>query len=83
VELITVFVPPELKIFSIFAAIFFAAWIGFALFGAIAPYTLWKITQSWKATKEPPKAYFVLQRVIGILFALVGISFWIFVWTRR
>ncbi|GGA18234.1 hypothetical protein GCM10008018_72740 [Paenibacillus marchantiophytorum] len=54
-RLITVFVPPELKIFSIFAIIFFALWIGFALFGAIAPYTLWKMTQGWKATKEPPE----------------------------
>lgn len=71
------------KIFSTFGTIFFALWIGFALFGAIAPYTLWKITQSWKATKEPPKAYFIMQRIIAILFATIGISFWIFVWTRN
>ncbi|SFL14295.1 hypothetical protein SAMN03159341_103450 [Paenibacillus sp. 1_12] len=76
------FVPPELKIFGIFVAIFFVFWIGAALFMAIAPYTFWKITQSWKALREPPKAYFVLQRIMGILFATIGISFWIFVWTR-
>ncbi|SEB45661.1 DUF6199 family natural product biosynthesis protein [Paenibacillus sp. GP183] len=77
------FVPPEVRVFSVFVMIFFALWTGTALFAAIAPYTLWKITQSWKAVKEPPKAYFVLQRVIGILFAAVGISFWVFVWTRH
>jgi hypothetical protein len=75
--------PPFFNVISIFIMIFFALWLGAALFAAISPYTLWKITQSWKAVKEPPKAYFVLQRIIGILFAAIGISFWVFVWTRR
>ncbi|WP_397355687.1 DUF6199 family natural product biosynthesis protein [Paenibacillus sp. N3.4] len=48
--------------------IFFAALIGFALFGGIAPYTLWKITLSWKATKEPTKSYFIIQRIMGYIF---------------
>ena len=73
------FVPPEVRIFSVFIMILFALWIGFAVFGAIAPYTLWKITQSWKATKEAPKSYFVMQRIIAIVFATIGISFWVFV----
>jgi threonine/homoserine/homoserine lactone efflux protein len=76
-------VPPEVKVFSFFYIIIFIIWIGGALFTAIAPYTFWKITQSWKAVRESPKAYFVMQRIMGILFAAVGISFWVFVWTRH
>jgi hypothetical protein len=76
-------VPPFIHVFSIFVIIFFAVWTGGALFIAIAPYTFWKITESWKAVKEPSKAYFVMQRILGMLFAAVGVSFWVFVWTRH
>jgi hypothetical protein len=69
-----------IQIFTIF---FFAFWIGGCLFIAIAPYTFWKIFSSWKATREPSKAYFVFNRIGGIIFAAIGISFWIFVWTRK
>jgi hypothetical protein len=71
------------KFVVIFPILFFIFWIGGALFIAIAPYTFWKIFQSWKATKEPTKAYFIFQRIGGIIFATIGISFWIFVWTRK
>ncbi|OAS17751.1 hypothetical protein [Paenibacillus oryzisoli] len=63
VKLITLFVLPGVKIFSIFEIIFFALWIGFALFGAITPYTLWKIAQSWKVTKEPTLRVYHLKRI--------------------
>ncbi|MFD0694975.1 DUF6199 family natural product biosynthesis protein [Paenibacillus sp. GCM10027628] len=76
-------VPAEISLIMIFPTIVFILWLGGSLFIAIAPYTFWKITQSWKAVKEPPKVYFVMQRIMGILFATIGISFWVFVLTRH
>jgi hypothetical protein len=67
---------------TLFISLFFALWTGIALFMAIAPYKLWKITQSWKAIREPSKAYFVFQRIGGIIFSAIGLSFWLFVWWR-
>lgn len=31
----------------------------------------WKTFESWKATKEPTKAYFITKRISGIIIMLV------------
>lgn len=66
--------PPELHLFSILYTLFLILWTGIAVFGAVKPKTLWRITQGWKAFSEPPAAYFALQRVIASLFAVVGLT---------
>jgi hypothetical protein len=69
-------------VITVFISLFFAIWTGIALFMVIAPYTFWKITQSWKSFKEPPKIYFVFQRIGGIICSVIGLSFWLFAWWR-
>ncbi|QSO52062.1 hypothetical protein JZ785_25470 [Alicyclobacillus curvatus] len=58
-----------------FVTLFFILWFGMALANVIAPRFVWKMTQSWKAFREPPKAYFLMQRVIALIMILVGLSF--------
>ena len=50
-----------LKVFYIFYIIIFV--IG--LINAIAPKWYWKTFESWKATKEPTKGYFITNRILG------------------
>ncbi|MFC5406342.1 DUF6199 family natural product biosynthesis protein [Cohnella soli] len=44
------------------------------MFVMINPYYIWKITQRWKASREPPRSYFIIQRIVAGLFALIGLS---------
>jgi threonine/homoserine/homoserine lactone efflux protein len=67
-------VPPEVKIISIFITIFMVLWTGGALFITINPYYFWKVTQGWKALREPPKVYFLFMRVMGAIFTLIGLT---------
>ena len=39
----------------------------------INPYLIWRITESWKSSTTPSKAYFIYQRIgglIGVIFSL-------------
>lgn len=54
---------PILSIVYIFLAVLFAV----GLTNAVAPRWVWKNFESWKAVREPPKAYFITQRIIGIV----------------
>lgn len=39
----------------------------------INPYLIWRTTESWKSNTTPSKAYFIYQRIgglIGIIFSL-------------
>jgi len=67
---------------NILATPFFLVWIAFALSNAINPRFMWKITDSWKATKEPLDSYFLIRRVGGAVFSIIGIAFFLFVSTR-
>ncbi|WP_425453335.1 DUF6199 family natural product biosynthesis protein [Cohnella lupini] len=66
--------PPGLHFLTIIIFIFLCLWTGVALFGAINPYYFWKVTQSWKALREPPKSYFIITRIISGVFAIIGLS---------
>ncbi len=66
--------PSPFNVLSLIVFIFLCLWTGIALFGAINPYYLWKVTQSWKVHREPQKSYFIMQRILSGLFALIGLS---------
>ncbi len=54
---------PILIIVYILLAILFAV----GLTNAVAPRWVWKTFESWKATSEPSKTYFITHRIIGII----------------
>lgn len=63
----------------------FASVIGYFIFGLffviglinfINPRLMWKINDSWRATKEPPKSYFAIRRIGGLIAMMIPI-FWI------
>ncbi len=58
---------PILIIVYIFLAVLFV--VGLA--NAVVPRWVWKTFESWKAVSEPSKAYFITQRIIGIVQMLV------------
>jgi len=59
------------NIVAIVGGIFFTVIFVICLITAIAPYWCWKTFQSWKATKEPSKTYFTVQRVVSIIIMIV------------
>jgi len=66
-------VPPEVKVISVVITIFLVLWTGSALFATINPKTFWRLTQGWKATREPSTAYFVFSRIGTATCAIVGL----------
>lgn len=54
--------------FNIFTTLFMLVWIAIAMSNAINPRFMWKITESWKATKEPQDSNFMIRRVAGSVF---------------
>jgi hypothetical protein len=48
------------------------------LLNAINPKLLWKIFESWKATKEPPNSYFLSRRIFGIVSMLIVVAIFLF-----
>lgn len=69
------------NVISVLGTLFFIAWLGIALTNAINPYLAWKITDSWRATKEPPQSYFFVRRIGGIVFSAIGFGFFVLVLT--
>lgn len=67
------------NVIRILEILFFIAWIGFALINAVNPYWAWKITDSWRATKEPTQSYFIFRRIGGIVFSIIGIGFFVLI----
>lgn len=48
------------------------------LLNAISPKLLWNIFESWKASKEPTSAYFLLRRIFGIISMLIVVAICLF-----
>ncbi|MEG0775192.1 DUF6199 family natural product biosynthesis protein [Clostridium sp.] len=48
------------------------------LLNVINPKLLWKIFESWKATKEPTSGYFLCRRAFGIVSMLIVIGIFLF-----
>ena len=60
-------------IFNIIIPLFMVVYLLIAITTAINPYYIWRITQSWKATKEPSKEYFIFMRIGGFVGIVMGI----------
>ncbi len=48
------------------------------LLNAISPKFLWRIFESWKASKEPTSSYFLSRRIFGIVSMLIVIGIFLF-----
>lgn len=62
------FVNAVTVIMFVFCAVVFAAGLAEALF----PKWCWKTFESWKAVKEPTKAYFLRMRIEGIIGMVIA-----------
>lgn len=63
--------PKGMSIFSAIVYIFYIIIFASGLVNAIAPKWFWKTFESWKATKEPTKTYFITKRISGIIIMIV------------
>ena len=63
--------PKGMNIFLTVVYIFYIIIFAIGLVEAIAPKWFWKTFESWKATKEPTKAYFITKRISGIIIMIV------------
>ena len=63
--------PKGMNIFLTVVYIFYIIIFAIGLVEAIAPKWVWKTFESWKATKEPTKAYFITKRISGIIIMIV------------
>lgn len=48
------------------------------LINAINPKLMWRIFESWKATKEPTNAFFISRRIAGIVSMVIVIGLFLF-----
>ena len=55
--------PKGMSVFSTVVCIFYMIIFAIGLVNAIVPKWFWKTFESWKATKEPTKAYFITKRI--------------------
>ena len=61
-----------MNVFSVVVFVFYAVAFLCGLANAAAPRWCWKTFESWKATKEPSKAYFLTKRIAGIVLMVVA-----------
>lgn len=59
--------PAPVKAVSIIAYVLFSIIFAACLLEALFPKWCWKTFESWRAKKEPSKAYFLRMRVAGIV----------------
>ncbi len=48
------------------------------LLNIICPRFMWRIFESWKATKEPTNTYFLMRRIAGIIAIVIIIALVLF-----
>jgi hypothetical protein len=48
------------------------------LLNAVNPKLMWKIFDSWKATKEPANAFFISRRIAGIVAMIAVLAIFLF-----
>ena len=51
-----------------------------SILSMLTPHKLWHIMDSWKATSTPSRAYFIVQRIIGIIGVFASIGLWYMVY---
>lgn len=67
-----------IQVINIIVLIFLVLIFAIGLLNAIFPKKIWKIFASWKATKEPSDAYFLVQRIAGIIVMIIVIALVLF-----
>ena len=48
------------------------------LINAINPRIMWKVFESWRATKEPTNTYFIARRITGIIAMIIVAGVFLF-----
>ncbi len=48
------------------------------LLNAINPKFIWRTFESWKATKEPTKAFFLSRRISGVVSMIIVVGLFLF-----
>jgi hypothetical protein len=68
-----------LKIISFITYIFLGLFFVIGLINFINPKLMWKLLESWKATKEPSKLYFIMRRIGGLIFMVIPVAYIYFI----
>lgn len=50
------------------------------LINFINPRMMWKVTDSWKATREPPRLFFVIRRIGGFIAMAIPVIWLCFIY---
>ncbi len=66
------------KFFTVFPTVIVGLIFISGLLNAINPHITWRLFESWKATKEPSKAFFLTRRIAGIFAMIVSLSIMLF-----
>jgi hypothetical protein len=62
-------------LFMIIILLFILFFLLISIATIINPYYIWRITESWKANREPSKEYFIFCRIGGIIGTIFGLYF--------
>ena len=68
-----------LKIISLITYIILGLFFVIGLINLINPKFMWKLLESWKATKEPSKLYFIMRRIGGLIFVAIPVVYLYFI----
>lgn len=63
--------PEGTKIFTTIVFIFYIIIFSIGLVNAVAPKWYWENFESWKATKEPSRTYFLVKRITGVIIMII------------
>ena len=63
--------PEGTKIFTTIVFIFYIIIFSIGLVNAVAPRWYWEKFESWKATKEPSRTYFLVKRITGVIIMII------------
>ena len=66
-----IIMPTGINILSTILSIFYIIVFLLGVVNAVAPKWCWKISESWKATQEPSKTYFLIRRISGVIIMIV------------
>ncbi|AIQ64012.1 hypothetical protein D3C87_1823410 [compost metagenome] len=66
--------PSQISWLSVAITVFLTVWTFTAIFATIKPRLFWEITQGWKATREPSRAYFILSAIGTGFLSLIGLT---------
>lgn len=69
---------PTIAIIALYAFIFVSG-----LVNALYPKLMWGIFESWKAVKEPPKEFFIVRRISGIVVMILITAIALFPYIMR